>query len=98
MTSAEKYDKLITGVISGFLLPVLVGFIIFLFSSGGLSPGDYLGKIMKAGIVTHAISICVFPNVFIFLIFNRFDMLQAARGVLGVTIFWAILVFAEKFL
>jgi hypothetical protein len=98
MSFAEKYDKMITGVVAGFLLPFLVGLIIFLFSSGGLSPGDYLDRILKADIVTHAISICVFPNVFIFLIFNRFDMLVAARGVLAITIFWAILVFAEKLL
>jgi len=40
----------------------------------------------------------VFPNIFLFLLFIRFDMLKSARGVLGITIFWAVLVFAVKFL
>jgi len=40
---------------------------------------------------------CVFPNVLIFLLFNRFDMLRASRGVLGITMAWAIVVFIVKF-
>jgi hypothetical protein len=39
----------------------------------------------------------VFPNIIIFLIFNRLDMLRAARGVLAVTIIWAVIVFGVKF-
>jgi hypothetical protein len=52
---------------------------------------------MQANIVTHVISLCVFPNVAIFLLFNYLDMLKAVKGVLGVTIFWAALVFIIYF-
>lgn len=98
MTLAEKYDKIPTGVASAILLPVITGIIIWLVSAGNYSLGSYLVKIVRADIITHIISLCVFPNVIIFLIFNRFDMLQASRGVLGVTIAWAITVFLIKFL
>ncbi|MDX9726175.1 MAG: hypothetical protein RBT38_07305 [Bacteroidales bacterium] len=98
MTILSKYDKLATGVLSGFLLPVLIAVIVYLFSSGSGSISDYLSKLVKADIVTHIISLCVFPNIFLFLIFNRLDMLKATRGVLGITIFWAVVVFAVKFL
>lgn len=94
---AEKYDKTIVGVLSGILLPFIIGLLIFLFSSHGLSFNEYLSKLAESGIITHSISICVFPNVVIFLIFNRFDMLRACRGVLAVTIIWAVIVFAVKF-
>ena len=97
MSIAEKYDRLITGIISAVLLPVLVILIMWLFSSGHNSLQTYLNKIANADIITHIITLCVFPNVFIFLIFNRFDMLQASRGVLGITIVWAIIVFIVKF-
>jgi hypothetical protein len=96
MKVVEKYDKMIWGVISGVLLPLIVGLITFIITAHGKSLGDYLGNISSANIVTHAITLCVFPNVFIFLIFNRFDMLRAARGVLAVTIVWAAIVFAVK--
>jgi hypothetical protein len=32
------------------------------------------------------------------MIFNQLDMLRAARGVLGMTIVWAVIVFGVKFL
>lgn len=94
---AEKYDKTIVGVLSGILLPFIIGLLIFLFSSHGISFKEYFEKLSESGIITHSISICVFPNVVIFLIYNRFDMLRACRGVLAVTIIWAIIVFGVKF-
>ncbi|MGB8490529.1 MAG: hypothetical protein WCE64_05675 [Bacteroidales bacterium] len=98
MTRAEKYDRLILGGITGVLLPLLAGIIFYLFSSGDQNLAGYTKKIVSSNILTHVISLCVFPNIFLFLVFNRFDMLRAARGVLGATIFWAILVFSVKFL
>ena len=41
-------------------------------------------------------SVSVFSNIIIFLLFNRLDMLRASRGVLGITIVWAFAVFAIK--
>jgi hypothetical protein len=98
MKRAEQYDKFLTGFISGVLLPVLVGFIIFIFSPGHLSLSSYIARIVESNIVTHSISICVFSNIVIFLLFNRFDMLRASMGVLAVTIVWAVIVFGIKFL
>jgi hypothetical protein len=98
MNSYEKYDKVLTGLLSGLVLPLLVGLIIYLFSPGNLSVHSYLARLEETNIITHSISICVFPNILIFLIFNRFDMLRATRGVLAVTIVWAVIVFGIKFL
>jgi hypothetical protein len=98
MKFSERFDKVLTGVISGFLFPFFVGTIIFLFSSGHQSLHSYLARIADSHIVTHSITLCVFPNIIIFLIFNQFDMLKATRGVLGITIFWAAIVFGVKIL
>jgi hypothetical protein len=98
MTIPEKFDQMSTGIISGLLLPFFIGFIIYLFTADGYSLHSYLLRIVKADIVINSISICVFPNVFAFLLFNRYDMLRASRGVLGVTIAWAVVVFGVKFL
>lgn len=96
MRFLQKYDNLIAGIISGLIFPLIVGFGIWVFTARGRSILAYLEKISEANIVTHAISICVFPNVLIFLLFLRFDMLRAARGVLGMTILYAAIVFALK--
>ena len=97
MTIPEKYDRLITGLISGLILPFVIGIMVFLFSSGDISLGSYLSRLKESNIITHSITLCVFPNIFVFLIFNRFDMLRAARGMVAITIIWAIIVFAVKF-
>jgi hypothetical protein len=98
MTWTEKYDKLYLGAVAGFLIPIVIGLVVYLFSTGNRSLVEYFRRIIAADILTHIISLCVFPNIFLFLILNRLDMLRATRGVLGITIFWAVLVFAVKFL
>ncbi|MCJ7449759.1 MAG: hypothetical protein MUO72_18950 [Bacteroidales bacterium] len=98
MNISEKYDKMTTGIISGLLAPILTALIVFLFSKGNPSLQTWLNRIADADIITHMISLCVLPNLLLFLLFNRFDMLRASRGVLGITIFWAVIVFAVKIL
>jgi hypothetical protein len=98
MTGTEKYDRVSLGVLAGLLTPLLIGLIVYFFSTGNRSLAEYIQRIIDADILTHIISLCVFSNVFLFLIFNRLDMLRATKGVLGITIFWAVLVFAVKFL
>jgi hypothetical protein len=98
MISSERYDKLAAGAIAGLLLPFLVALIVFLAAKGNPSLHTWFMKISDADLVTKVITLCVFPNVIIFLIFNHFDMLKASRGVLGVTIMWAAVVFGVKLL
>lgn len=98
MKFSEKFDNILTGLISGFIFPFIVGITIYFFSSGHLSLHSYLVKIADSHIVTHSITLCVFPNILIFMLYNRFDMLRATRGVLAITIAWAVIVFAVKLL
>lgn len=98
MMLTEKYDKAVAGAAAGFLIPVIIAFCVYFFSSGDKNIAAYIERLVKADIVTHIVSLCVFPNIFLFLLFNRLDMLRATKGVLGITIFWAIVVFALKFL
>jgi len=96
MRFAKRYDNAITGVISGLLFP-LIGFAIFyLLTAKGLSAGQYIKRVEEAGNITQIMSSSVFLNIFIFLVFNRLDMLKALRGVLGVTLVWAFVVFGIK--
>jgi hypothetical protein len=98
MKFSEKFDKVLTGVLAGLVFPFIIGTIIFMFSSGNQSLHPYLVRIADSNIVTHAITLCVFPNIIIFLLFNQFDMLRATRGVLAITIIWAVIVFSVKIL
>ncbi len=96
MRFRERFDSIITGVIGGIIIPVTAFLIFFLVTRKGLSFSGYLDKIAEAGNVSEVMSISVFANIVIFLIFNRLDMLRAAKGVLGITIVWAFAVFGIK--
>ncbi|HNR42924.1 MAG TPA: hypothetical protein PKL65_11895 [Bacteroidales bacterium] len=98
MTGTGKYDKTPVGALAGFILPLVAAFLFWFFSPGDLSIPSYFRKIIRADILTHIMSLSVTCNLVLFLVFNRLDMLQASRGVLGMTIAWAVLVFTVKFL
>ncbi len=98
MTTREKLDHILTGISGGIILPLIVAVIVYLSAKGSPPVNVWIERINQANIATHIVSLCVFPNLFIFLIFNYFDMLKASRGVLAVTIVWAVIVFCVKFL
>ncbi len=98
MTPYEKYDRFLTGLLSGLILPFLVGLGVYLFTAFSISIGDYISLMAKSNILVKVVSFYVFPNLLVFLLFNRLDMLRASKGVLFITIIWALLVFALKFL
>ena len=95
MIKEQVSNRFITGFITGLALPVIVFLIVFIVSKDK-DPGSYLQRILDRNLITNMMSLCVFPNVFAFLIFNRFDKLQSSKGVLGVTIIWALTVFLIK--
>lgn len=96
MKFTQKYNNAVTGVIAGLVLPVIAFMVFFLLTGKGLTFGDYFRKVEAAGNITSIMSVSVFANIIIFLLFNRLDMLRASRGVLGITIAWALTVFAIK--
>ena len=93
-----KLNNPLTGIIAGLLLPAISWIIFYMFTSNGLSVVEYYKHTLLIGNVTQIISVCVFTNIFIFLIFNKLDMLESSKGVLGITILWALLVFGIKLL
>ena len=97
MSRSEKFNRVITGVVAGLLVPLLVMTFFYLWKSGSLSPGEFVARMKLTGTVTSTISVSVFANLFVFLLFNRLDMLKASKGILGITIGWALLVFIIKF-
>lgn len=96
MKTSEKYDRVLTGVLTGIVVPFIVMFLFFLWKSGTYTIVDFFERLISAGVLTNVISVSVFANVIFFLMFNRFDMLRASRGILGITIIWAIIVFIVK--
>lgn len=96
MKFRQKFNHALTGVAAGLIIPVLGFLVFFLLTRHGLPLADYIRKLKELGNFSEILSVSVFANIVIFLVFNRFDMLRASRGVLGITIIWAFTVFALK--
>jgi hypothetical protein len=96
MRFRQRFNNIPAGVVSGLIIPVIAFLIFFLVTRHGLTFALYLRKIADAGNITEIMSVSVFANIIIFLLFNRFDMLRASKGVLGITIVWAFVVFGIK--
>jgi hypothetical protein len=96
MLFSQRYNNALTGVISGILMPVTAFFVFFLLTRQGLTLDLFISRMIEADRVSEVMSISVFANIVIFLLFNRLDMLRASKGVLGITIAWAFLVFGIK--
>lgn len=94
--ASEKYNTVITGAVTGFIVPVIAMLLFSLWKSGSMTIAEFYGQLLRVGAFTNALSVSVFLNVFFFLLFNRFDMLRASKGVLGLTILWAVAVFILK--
>lgn len=92
----QKFNNALSGVVAGLVVPVIGFLVFFMLTRHGLSLTDYVKKIIDIGNITEIMSVSVFTNIVIFLVFNRLDMLRASRGVLGITIIWAFTVFATK--
>lgn len=92
----ERFNNALTGVVSGLLLPALAFLVFFLITRHGISVEEYFRRMEAADNVTEIMSVAVFTNIIIFLAFNSLDMLRASKGVLGITIIWAFVVFGIK--
>lgn len=96
MAFRQRYNNVITGIISGIVIPVLAFFIFFFLTRKGLTLDLFIRRMIEVDNVTEIMSVAVFANIFIFLLFNRLDMLSSVKGVLGITIVWAFVVFGIK--
>ncbi|MGM0665828.1 MAG: hypothetical protein ACQETA_00770 [Bacteroidota bacterium] len=98
MGKSQLQNHFLTGFLAGLLLPVIVFVFIYLFSGDGLSLKEYAVGIARKNVLTHIVSLSVLSNLVIFLLFNRFDKLRSSRGVVGITLLWALTVLAIKLL
>jgi len=89
-------NNFLTGFLVGLLLPVIVFIVIYFFSGDGLTLKEYILDIARRSVLTHIISLSVLSNLVIFLLFNRFDKLRSSRGVVGITLLWALTVLAIR--
>ena len=90
-----SYNSQLTGLISGLILP-LIALLIFYYMRNMDNPAVFFNQIIKAGIISHLVSLCVVPNLLLFFIFMWTNRLLSARGVISATFIYALIVLGLK--
>jgi hypothetical protein len=90
------FDSAPTGFLTGFLVPVIVFFAVYYFRETDVSLKEYLHYMSKLNALIKLTSLCVFANIIFFMAFIRMKYDRAARGVLGATIIYALIILITK--
>lgn len=92
----NRFDRALTGFTAGFLIPVILFFLVFWFGERDVSFADYIRNMWKLHALVKLMSLCVFTNILVFYGFIRLKYDRAARGVLGATILYAFAVLLSR--
>ena len=92
----NKFDNIGIGLFFGFLLPILIFFAVYFFNENESSFIDYVNGLWRLQALVKLGSLCVFANVGVFWIFLKLKYEKAARGVLGATILYALVVLISR--
>lgn len=92
-----KYDEQRIGLVSGLIIPVIT-IIVFYFVRNPNSFESFINQIIGVNIYSELISVCVVPNLLLFFIFIWTGRMQSAKGVIGATFIYAIIIVILKYI
>ncbi len=89
-------NTLAYGFFPALILPLIVFAVLYVFKHQDVGFKDYIVSLWKLGALLKIMTICVLPNLILFLYNYRLKYDIAARGVLMATFLYAILVMISK--
>lgn len=96
--SSAKWNNLWIGFAAGMLVPAIALILYYFARYSDLSLLDFYKVYKNLGILTHIISLAVLPDLLVFFLFIRRNMLKSARGVLLATFLFTFAVLCIRFL
>ncbi len=98
MRKRKKNDKMGIGFMAGILLPLVIFVFIHYTRYPDVPLIDYAKDLWEMKVFIKIMSLCVFPNLLVFLLYIRRKKDAAARGVLAATFVYALLVLISQVL
>ena len=92
----KPLDLPVTGFLAGFLVPLVIFVAVYFFREIRISIDDYIRNLTRLNALVILGSLCVFANLLVFMGFIRINNVRAARGVLGATIIFSIVILISK--
>jgi accessory gene regulator protein AgrB len=96
MQTLRKIDKFIIGFIIGLIAPIIVFIIYYKLNYDFIKFNAFVEDAFMKSIFAPLLSLCVIINLGIFYFFYYKYLNYAARGVIGATFVYAIIVFMIK--
>jgi hypothetical protein len=93
-----RKDHFLTGFISGLIAPLIGFYIYYLISFRYMALGSYISRITELGLASGVISLSLIANLVVFFYFIRKKTDRSARGVIGATFVYGLLIVILKYL
>ena len=93
----NKLNNLWIGLAAGIIFPVIALTCYYFARYSDLSVRDFFAVYKNLGILTHIISLSVLPDLLVFFLFIRRNLLKSARGVLLATFLFTFVVLCIRF-
>jgi hypothetical protein len=92
----NKFDNTGIGFFIGFLVPVIVFFVVYLVGNKHVTVAEFTQSLWKIHVLVKLGSLCVFVNSAVFMGFIQLKYEKTARGILGATIIYAFMVLISR--
>ena len=92
------FNKLIYGLLVGFISPVVFFLIYYIFRFEQYSFSEYLRILTESKKLANVLSLTVLPNIGPFMLFINSNRYSSGRGVLAATLILGIVIFILKFI
>lgn len=92
----NRFDNVGIGFLIGFIVPVIVFFVVYLIGKSEISISEYIKSLEQLNVLVKLGSLCVFLNSAIFMGFIKLKFEKTARGILGATILYAFVILISR--
>lgn len=96
ISKRNRYDRILTGWLIGTIFPLIIFLITYELKYSDMEFMLFLRNMWKMKIFLKLLSVCVFPNLGLFLLFYQLKYDMAARGVIMATFMYAFMVLIGK--
>lgn len=93
-----KLNQVWLGIVLGLVVPMIALICYYFARYSDLNLIEFMEVYKNLGILTHIISLSVLPDLLVFFLFIRQDMLKSARGVLLATFLFTFVVLILRIL
>ena len=93
-----KVNNIYLGIILGILVPAITIFLVYKIRFNQYNLEEFINTFIQRKVLSSLLSLCIIPNLLVFMIFIWLNHLYSARGVLLSTFIIGFIIVGVKFL